>query len=217
MTSRDSSVSFHINYSRPDCISHSLAASAQSHPHTHTYTHPQRSAATGRCPCLKFNTLRDLYPFSIPHPEFITVTHTYTPIIIFIILAGASPTSLPKFLSKGAPIWLLMTFISLPLSLPRSTYCIPFSSPSHCVCSQTCPLFVFPLIFLSVTHIQTLCFMSLYLSRILSCTVSRAFPSFLPLFFNFFICHSFLITPSLCFISIQSKKMALGVICASRR
>lgn len=42
-------------------------------------------------------------------------------------------------------------------------------------------------------------------------------PFLLFLFCPPFICHSFLITPSLCFISIQSKKMALGVICASRR
>lgn len=42
-------------------------------------------------------------------------------------------------------------------------------------------------------------------------TTSCAFPYYPSLFF--FICHSFLITPALCFISIQSKEMALGVIC----
>lgn len=171
--------------------------------HTH-------SVASGRCPCLKFNTPRDLYLFSSLHPGFITVAHTHTPIIIFIILA--SPTLLPAIFFFFFPrepqygCW-WPSLVSLVLPLPHSTCCIHFSSTSHCAFKQTRPLLtcVLFLLFSSVTLIQTLCL----ISSSHSCFYAL-FPVPSPLFLVcppqpfFFICHSFLITPSLCFISIQS-------------
>lgn len=184
--------------------------------HTHTFRAISGAAATGRCPCLKFTTLRDLYPFSIPQPEFITVTHSHTPIIIFIIFAAPATTLLHylNLFSRGAPIWLLMTFISRPLS-SSSTFSrlyLFFLSLTQCVFSDT-PTFLLPGSYFPLSN--SLLHFFFFSSQILYCIVSHALPHFSsppP-----FICHSFLITPSLCVISIQSKKMALGVICVSRR
>lgn len=172
MTSWDSSVSFHINYSRLDSqISHSPSTQEHTRTHTHLCVDPQEThtlahafraisgaAATGRCPCLKFTTLRDLYPFSIPQPEFITVTHSHTPIIIFIILAAPATTLLHylNLFSRGAPIWLLMTFISRPLSSSSTFYRLYLFFLSLTVCVRghahlfvPCLLFSFVKLFAS--------------------------------------------------------------------
>lgn len=77
----------------------------------------------------------------------------------------------------------------------------------YCVFTDVAFVLSFFFILLSVTHPHTL--FHLYFT----CLSFRFFlsPSF------FFTCHFILITPRVCFISIQSKKMALGVICVSRR
>lgn len=105
-----------------------------------------------------------------------------------------------------------MTFISVPLSFSFMFYLL-YSSFSQHSCSQTCPLFV--------CFFFALCLLFSSLSYSF-----RHFVSLPPRTYSFrhvpfspvplFICHSFLITPSLCFISIQSKKMVPGVICSSQ-
>lgn len=150
--------------------------------------------------CLKFNTLQrplSLFLFCTLNS---LVSHIRTPIIIFIRFAGAFPSPLPKFLSRVAPIWLLMTFISPPIaSLSQPTYCICFSFLSHCVPWWMCYIF-FPFPFIC-TSIQTLGSNVIF------------FPWFHVPLLLFLLCSYLSLFPhyaSLCFISIQSKKMALG-------
>lgn len=107
-----------------------------------------------------------------------------------------------------------MTFISLlfpsPLFLspPHSIF---FISPFRCVRSHMWPPFRWLLFTNTLGHV----------SNSLNSLMYSSTHCFLFLFLysptRFFICHSFLITPALCFISIQSKKMALGVICVSHQ
>lgn len=81
------------------------------------------------------------------------------------------------------------------------------------VCSQTFrSCFPKPPFLVSYAQLPTLCFLPSFLAHSLLLTCILTPPPPPP-----FICHSFLITLSCRFISIQSKKMALGLICRSRR
>lgn len=92
---------FHINYSRPDRLA--IATSALT-PHTQLiYTllcgTISATALTSQCPCLKFNTPGPISLF-LSHTLNSLLSHT---LIIFIILARATPTFLLKFSIQGSP------------------------------------------------------------------------------------------------------------------
>lgn len=149
-------------------------------------------AASSQRPCLKFNTLGDLYPISIPHPEFITATHTHTTIIIFITLT--SPTSLPKFYPRDPQYrissrWpsLVSFFPPLSFSLPHILY---FLSLPFAVYVHTCGL---PF---GDSSLQTLWVMFLILS-ILSCILLHT------------VSYSFFYIPPLVFLSVTLFSLLL--------
>lgn len=218
MTSWDSSVSFHINYSRLDRISRLT--------HTHMPTCGRKESTLiqsdqWRVVVSLFEIQHSQRPISL----FFSASwihyrcahsHSYNHIHHTCLPYLTTYNFFPREPQYGC--W-WPSLVSLFLSLPHSTCCIHSSSTSHCVFSQTRPLFGFVLILLfsSLSHSSKPFFSFLFLTyAFMHCflCLPSCFSSAPP---PLFICHSFLITPSLCFISIQSKKMALGVICASRR
>ena len=185
MTSWDSSVGFHINYSKLSCISHSPSARQHTHTHTRAVLHvwTQRRHIQSQCPCLKCSTLRDLYPFSIPHPEFITITykHTYSRIhhthLHYL-------TGYIFFSFMEAPIWLLMTFISLPLSFSAFLPALFVFHVSDTVLTDT-PTLCFLRCYFPLCHTHSNTWLHFSLLRVLSSSLPSCPPFYLSLFSHY--------------------------------
>lgn len=140
MTSWDSSVSFHINYSELSRISRS--PSAQQHTHTCRTSRVDTKKAHSE-PVSLFEIQHSQGPISlVSSASWIHYHHTNTPIVVFIILT--STTSLPTFFflprEPQYGCW-WPSLVSLFLSPPRFTCSVCFPSLSHCADEHAHSLF----------------------------------------------------------------------------